>query len=435
MDTPKSRTAGRPQAAPAIAKTVAVVGGGPAGLMAAERLSAAGHTVTVYDRMPSVGRKFLMAGRGGLNLTHSEEIEPFLKRYDDERDAQGAVGGLIRRFTPADLTAWADGLGAETFTGSSGRVFPKAMKASPLLRAWLARLTAQGVTFATRHYWTGWATDGRLMFTLADGTVRLEKADATVLALGGATWPRLGSDARWTAPLDAEKIPRQPFAASNSGVLAAWSPLFKERYAGEPFKRITVHIGEARAQGEAMVTNDGLEGGVIYALSGAIRRALAADGAAELLIDLRPDFSHSVLVQRLSKPREKQSMSNFLRKAGGLPPVSVALLREALLPGEGVSLPENPEELAALIKACPVRVTGQAGLDRAISSAGGIKWRAVDRYLMLRGKPGVFVAGEMLDWDAPTGGYLLQATFASAVAASDGAARWLAPTAFFRLNK
>ena len=402
-------------------KTVAVIGGGPAGLMAAERLAKAGAAVTIYDQMPSLGRKFLMAGRGGLNLTHSEPPAEFLSRYDTDRGGQTALGPLIRKFPPDDLVTWANELGQETFVGSSGRVVPKAMKASPLLRAWLARLAKLGVEVATRHKWVGWAPDGRIKFVVAGKPDVLIAPEACVLALGGATWPRLGSDAQWTALLDAEKVPRAPFVPSNSGVLVAWSELFKERFAGEPFKRVIVTCGEATAEGEAMVTRDGLEGGVIYALSAPIRRALEADGLAALHIDLRPSFTFEQLCTRLSAPRGKQSMSNFLRKAGGLAPVATALLRE----GGAGALPADPKEVAALIKACPVQVTGLTSIERAISSAGGIKWRAVNEHMMLYAKPGVFVAGEMLDWDAPTGGYLLQATFATAVAASDGARRWL----------
>jgi uncharacterized flavoprotein (TIGR03862 family) len=402
-------------------KTVAIIGGGPAGLMAAERLAQAGAGVTIYDQMPTLGRKLLMAGRGGLNLTHSEEPDAFLSRYDHERGGQAAIAPLIHNFPPDELVAWANGLGQETFVGSSGRVFPKVMKASPLLRAWLQRLADLGVVMAPRHKWVGWAPDGRVKFEVTGQPDLLIKQDALVLALGGATWPRLGSDGAWTALLDAAKVPRAPFVASNSGVLVAWSELFKTRCGGEPFKRIAVRCGEEAAEGEAMVTRDGLEGGVIYALSAPIRRALADGGTATLHIDLRPGLSFEALCKRLSEPRGKQSTSNFLRKAANMAPVAIALLRE----GGAGQLPADPQTLAALIKATAVQVTGQAAIDRAISSAGGIKWRAMDQHMMLRAKPGVFVAGEMLDWDAPTGGYLLQATFATAVAAADGAKRWL----------
>jgi uncharacterized flavoprotein (TIGR03862 family) len=402
-------------------KTAAVIGGGPAGLMAAERLARAGAAVTIYDQMPSLGRKFLMAGRGGLNLTHSEPPAEFLSRYDTDRGGQTALGPLIRKFPPDDLVAWANQLGQETFVGSSGRVFPKVMKASPLLRAWLARLAKLGVEVHPRHKWVGWAPDGRIKFVVAGKPDVLIAPEVCVLALGGATWPRLGSDAQWTALLDAEKVPRAPFVPSNSGVLVNWSDLFKERFAGEPFKRIIVTCGDDTAEGEAMVTRDGLEGGVIYALSAPIRRALEAGGVATLHVDLRPSFTLPQLCTRLSAPRGKQSTSNFLRKAGGLAPVATALLRE----GGAGALPADPKEVAALIKACPVQVTGLGNIERAISSAGGIKWRSINEHMMLYAKPGVFIAGEMLDWDAPTGGYLLQATFATSVAASDGARRWL----------
>jgi uncharacterized flavoprotein (TIGR03862 family) len=402
-------------------KTVAVIGGGPAGLMAAERLAKAGATVTIYDQMPSLGRKFLMAGRGGLNLTHSEPPAEFLSRYDTDRGGQTALGPLIRKFPPDELVSWANGLGQETFVGSSGRVFPKVMKASPLLRAWLARLAKLGVEIAPRHKWVGWAPDGRIKFEVIGKPDVLIQPEVCILALGGATWPRLGSDGKWSELLDAEKVPRSAFVPSNSGVLVAWSALFKDRFAGEPFKRVVVSCGEDTAEGEAMVTATGLEGGVIYALSAPIRRALDNGGVANLLIDLRPNIGIEPLTTRLAAPRGKQSMSNFLRKVGGLAPVATALLRE----GGAGALPADPRELAALIKACPVQVTGLGSIERAISSAGGIKWRSVNEHMMLYAKPGVFVAGEMLDWDAPTGGYLLQATFATSVAASDGARRWL----------
>jgi uncharacterized flavoprotein (TIGR03862 family) len=300
-------------------------------------------------------------------------------------------------------------------------VFPKAMKASPLLRAWLARLAKLGVEIAPRHKWVGWAPDGRIKFEVAGKPDVLIQPEVCILALGGATWPRLGSDGKWTELLDAEKVPRSAFVPSNSGVLVTWSELFKERFAGEPFKRVVVSCGDDAAEGEAMVTATGLEGGVIYALSAPIRRALEANGVATLHVDLRPNIGIEPLTARLSAPRGKQSTSNFLRKVGGLAPVATALLRE----GGAGALPADAHEIAALIKACPVQVTGLGSIERAISSAGGIKWRAVNEHMMLYAKPGVFVAGEMLDWDAPTGGYLLQATFATSVAASDGARRWL----------
>ena len=402
-------------------KTVAVIGGGPAGLMAAERLAAAGAAVTIYDQMPSLGRKLLMAGRGGLNLTHSEDPDAFLSRYDAERNGQAMLAPLIQQFSPDDLVAWVNALGQETFVGSSGRVFPTAMKASPLLRAWLARLVQHGVRLAPRHKWVGWTADGSLRFQVAGQADVLVAPDACVLALGGASWPRLGSDGQWTALLDAAQVPRQPFTPSNVGVRVAWSTLFLDRFAGAPLKRITVTSGEARAEGEAVVTRDGLEGGAIYALSAAVRRALMSGGSATLRLDLRPHLTVDGLANRLAVPRGKQSMSTFLRKATGLPPVAIALLRE----GAAVTLPAAPQDFANLIKAVPVVVTGQAGIERAISSAGGIDWRATNGQMMLDALPGVFVAGEMLDWDAPTGGYLLQATLATAVAAADGAQQWL----------
>ena len=397
------------------AARVAVIGAGPAGLMAAERLARAGLRVVVFERMPSPARKFLMAGRGGLNLTHSEATEPFLRRYGE---AAPVVGRWIDAFDPADLTAWARALGQPTFVGSSGRVFPRAMKASPLLRAWLARLAEQGVDVQTRRRWTGWR-DGAAVFDTPDGE-RTETADAFVLALGGASWPRLGSDGAWRAALEADGAALAPFRPANVGVDVAWSPLFRERFAGVPLKGIALSFGGRTVRGEAMIAAYGIEGGAIYALSAALRDAVAADGAAILTLDLKPDLDQRVLAERLARPRGKASVSNHLRKAAGLDPAAAALLREA------GSLPDTPEGLAARIKGVPVVLTGVQGLERAISSAGGVMLDAVDQGLMLKARPGVFVAGEMLDWEAPTGGYLLQASFASGVVAARGAIDWLA---------
>lgn len=397
---------------------VVVIGGGPAGLMAADVMSAAGVAVTVYERMPSVGRKLLMAGRGGLNLTHSEPLERLLERYGEARPLlEGPVAGL----SPTDLIGWVNGLGQETFTGSSGRVFPRAMKASPLLRAWLARLAARGVEFRSRHRWIGFDASGRARFERADGSEIVAGSAPVVLAVGGASWPRLGADGSWTDAVAALGIAVRPLVATNAGVHISWSAHFRERFQGQPLKRITVRVGEAVARGEALVTATGLEGGAVYALNPAIREELARKGRATLVLDLRPDLALEALVDRLQRPRGKQSLATWLRKAAQLDPVSIGLLRESV----GLSLPGDPAAIAPLIKAVPLEVTAQAGLARAISSAGGIALSEVNADMMLRTRPGIFAAGEMLDWEAPTGGYLLQACFSTGHAAGQGVLRHL----------
>ena len=400
---------------------VAIVGAGPAGLMAAETIASAGVRVTVYDRMPSVARKFLMAGRGGLNLTHSEPLNVFLARYGA---AEPRLRAAIEAFPPEALRAWSEALGQPTFVGSSGRVFPQAFKASPLLRAWLRRLDARGVRFALRHNWTGWDANGALRFATPEGE-RSVRPDATLLALGGASWPRLGADGAWTSLLADKGIAIAPLKPANCGFLVAWSDVFRERFEGQPLKGVVLRYGERSVRGEAVVTRHGLEGGGIYALSASLRDAIAENGETILNIGLRPDLPAAALVTRLSSPRGKQSVSTFLRKAAGLSPVGIGLVQEAAARA-GTPLAAMPvEALAALIDDVPVMLTGPASIDRAISTAGGLSFDEIDDRLMLRRWPGVFVAGEMMDWEAPTGGYLLQACFATGVAAGKGLLEFL----------
>jgi uncharacterized flavoprotein (TIGR03862 family) len=400
---------------------VAIIGAGPAGLMAAEVLAQDGAGVTVYDAMPSAGRKFLMAGRGGLNLTHSELLPQFLSRYGD---AMPYLNAAIEAFPPQDMRDWSEGLGQPTFVGSSGRVFPTAFKASPLLRAWLRRLDALGVQFALRHRWTGWEDSGHLSFLTPDGK-RIVDARATVLALGGASWPRLGSDGAWVEALAAQGVTISALRPANSGFTVAWSDIFRDRFEGHPLKGIALSFGAHTARGEAVVTRTGLEGGAIYALSAHLREAIIDKGQAALRIALRPDIELSDLVARLTAPKGKQSFSNWLRKAAHLSPVGIGLLQEAAI-GSDVPLSSfSPESLAGLINAVPVQLDGLAPIARAISTAGGIAFGELDSDFMIRRLPGVFAAGEMLDWEAPTGGYLLQASFATGAAAGRGALKWL----------
>jgi uncharacterized flavoprotein (TIGR03862 family) len=399
---------------------IAVVGGGPAGLMAAEVLVGGGARVTLCEGMPTLGRKFLLAGRGGLNLTHSEHLERLLSRYGA---AAPRLRPAIEAFPPAALRSWCEALGQETFVGSSGRVFPKSMKTSPLLRAWLRRLDAQGVVFKLRHRWTGWDDTRALTFAKPDGTVTV-RADAIVLALGGASWPQLGSSGSWVDVLAAAGVRVTSLQPANCGFLAPWSEVFRSRFAGAPLKRLGLSFGPHTARGEALITEAGLEGGGIYALSAPLHQAIAASGEAVLHIDLLPDVPTAALEQRLSVARAKQSLSTFLRKAASLSPAAIALLHEATISSPVRASAMTPAPLAALIKSVPVRLTGTAPIARAISTAGGIALDEVDDRFMLRRLPGVFVAGEMLDWEAPTGGYLLQAAFATAVAAGCGALHW-----------
>jgi len=399
----------------------AIIGTGPAGLMAAEVLVQGGARVTVFDAMPSAGRKFLLAGRGGLNLTHSEALPAFLARY---REAEPKLKAAIEAFPPDRLREWSDALGQPTFVGSSGRVFPKAFKASPLLRAWLRRIDAAGVQFLFRRRWSGWDAHGRLLFLTPDGPCAIEAA-ATVLALGGASWPRLGSDVAWTETLAAKGVAISPLRPANCGFTVAWTDIFRDRFEGEPLKGIALSFGAHRIRGEAVITRKGIEGGAIYALSAELREAVLGSGEATLHIALRPDLATVDLVARLSAPRGKQTFSNWLRKAAQLSPVAIGLLQEAAKMA-GLSLPSlSPESLGELVNAVPIKLDGVAPIARAISSAGGISFDELDADYMIRRLPGVFAAGEMLDWEAPTGGYLLQASFATGAAAGRGALKWL----------
>lgn len=400
---------------------VTIIGAGPAGLMAAEVLAQGGARVTVYDAMPSAGRKFLMAGRGGLNLTHSEPLPQFMPRY---REAALKLQAAVEAFSPDALRAWSEALGEPTFVGSSGRVFPKAFKASPLLRAWLRRLDAADVRFAFRHRWTGWDVEGRLLFQTSSGTSAVA-ADATVLALGGASWPRLGSDGSWVDILASKDIAISRLRPANSGFTVAWSELFRDRFEGQPLKGVALTIGAHTVRGEAMITRGSIEGGAIYALSAELREAVLGLGHATLTIALRPDLDAAALTVRLSGTRGKQSLANFLRKAAQLSPVGIGLMQEAAIASGRPLASFSPAELAHLVNAIPVRLTGVAPIDRAISTAGGISFDGLDEHFMLRKLPGVFAAGEMLDWEAPTGGYLLQASFATGAAAGRGVLEWL----------
>jgi len=396
--------------------TIAIIGGGPAGLMAAEVASQRGARVDVYDAMPSLGRKFLIAGRGGLNLTHSEPFDKFLTRYGTRRDR---IEPLLRRFTPDDVRAWASDLGIPTFVGTSGRVFPVGMKASPLLRAWLKRLDEAGVKFHLRHRWLGWDA-GALKFESPDG-VKLVRSDATILALGGGSWARLGSDGAWAGVLEQAGVKVEALKPSNCGFDAAWSPVFKEKFDGHPLKSVALTFGEFHQLGEFIVTKEGVEGSLIYAASAKIRDQIYARGKAIIELDLAPDKTEAQLHEKLSRPRGSRTMASHLEKTVGIKGVKAGLLREFVSKDDFT----DAAKLAAAIKRLPIPLLAPRPLDEAISSAGGVTFDSLDENLMIKNLPGVFCAGEMLDWEAPTGGYLITACMASGRAAGEGAVEWL----------
>ncbi|CDZ66272.1 Flavoprotein, HI0933 family/uncharacterized flavoprotein, family [Neorhizobium galegae bv. orientalis] len=397
-------------------KQIAIIGGGPAGLMAAEVLSAAGHAVAVYEAMPTFGRKFLLAGKSGLNITHSEDFSKFAERFGS---ASARLRPALDAFTPDDVRAWAAGLGTETFVGTSGRVFPKAMKASPLLRAWLRRLEAQGVTLKTRHRWVGFAENG-YRFETPEGPITVQP-DAALLALGGASWPRLGSDAAWVPWLRGKGIVTADLRPTNCGFDVAWSEAFRERFAGEPLKSVSTTSDAGTFQGEFVVSKHGIEGSLVYAHSAALRDRLFAQGQASLAVDLAPGRTLERLARDLARQDAKASFSNRLRKGAALEGVKTALLRELVPDANRMS----PKELARLIKSLQVPVLQPRPIAEAISSAGGIAWSNLDENYMLKPLPGLFAAGEMLDWEAPTGGYLLTACLATGRSAARGVEAWL----------
>lgn len=411
---PRPRPAPPSNAPARPARRVAIIGGGPAGLMAAEVLCGHGLRLDLFDAMPSVGRKFLLAGKGGLNLTHAEPLAQFRRRYGSAADW---VAPWLERFPPQAVRDFAASLGIATFVGSSGRVFPEDLKAGPLMRRWVQRLRERGVDFHVRHRFQGWDEDGRLRLLGPDGIV-LQQADATLLALGGASWPKLGSDGAWYEALRACAIPLSPLRPANCGFECDWSAHFRERAQGAPLKRIAARPAGTSAWrlGEAMLTAHGIEGSLVYTLSQALRDTLQQQGQAVLELDLLPDRSLPELIQALSLPRQGRSRSEHWRRRIGLSGAKAGLLLE-YLPAAARDL---PEQVAQWLKCLPLTLLHCRPLEEAISSAGGIRREALDARLMLRAKPGVFAAGEMLDWEAPTGGYLLTACMASGVVAAEG---------------
>ncbi|BCK88196.1 hypothetical protein MIZ01_1997 [Sideroxyarcus emersonii] len=397
--------------------TIAIIGGGPAGLMAAEAISQGNVRVDIYDAMPSMGRKFLMAGKGGMNITHAEPFDAFLTRFGARRND---IEPLLLGFPPDALREWVHGLGIATFVGTSNRVFPVDMKAAPLLRAWLHRLRERGAGFHVRHRWNGWDAQGDLRFTTPEGE-RILHADALVLALGGGSWPQLGSDGAWVTLLAQHGIEIKPLRPANCGFDVVWSDFFRERFTGEPLKSIAATFGDLRKQGECVITEHGVEGSLIYALSAVLRDEIARHGQAVLHLDLLPDWPLQRVQKEVSHPRGSRSLSSHLHSRLGLKGVKASLLREAL----DADQMHDTALLARTIKSLPLRLTGTRPLSEAISTAGGVAFESLDERLMLTRLPGVFCAGEMLDWEAPTGGYLLSACFASGLAAGKGALDWL----------
>lgn len=405
------------------ARRVAIIGGGPAGLMAAETVRAAGHQVDVYEAKGSPGRKFLIAGKGGLNLTHSDAHDVFVARYRERADE---VGEWLADFDGPALRDWALGLGVATYVGSSGRVFPVDRKAAPLLRGWVRRLKEQGVRLHVQHRWTGWADDGALRLETPDGEVTVQ-ADAVVLAMGGGSWPQLGSDAAWVAPLAARGIEMAPLQPANCGFDVDWTAYFRERQAGAPLKPLVAHWvgldGQPRTlQGECVISADGIEGSLVYAMAADLRDTLARDGAVTLHLDLLPGQTEAQLLDKLQRPRQGRSFGEHLRRQLGLGGVKSALLFEVLGKDAG-QLPA--ERIAAALKRLPLSLLRPRPIAEVISTAGGVRLEALDAQLMLRDLPGTFCAGEMLDWEAPTGGYLLTACFASGLRAGRGVTTYL----------